>query len=182
MLSSLHTRRMVCIEAVKTEYSRTISPAFIIGRGVKKNFYIEIKLCDGALRIVGKGYGCGQIVERLLDDRLIPAKGFEYPDLLKIHDIWNRWHFNDMRAGTPKQEDFIREWRLSNEYTYQKACEALEEIGLLYDDGYKYGSSWLKEDLPIDIIRYLFSLPGSGDSWLDMEFASINQEEFLDII
>lgn len=88
-----------------------------------------------------------------------------------------------MRAGTPRQEDFIREWKLTHKYDYTKACDALAEAGLLYDNGYKYGSSWLKEELPEEIIKYLFTLPAiSGASWLDIEPIAVDEADFLNIL
>lgn len=71
----------------------------------------------------------------------------------RLHMIWDKWHLNGMKAGTPKQEAFVEEWRKTNEYDYTNASKALEEAGLLVDDGYKYGSSWLREDLPEEIIQ-----------------------------
>jgi len=35
---------------------------------------------------------------------------------------------------------------------YTRRCDLLHRIGLLYDNGYKYGSAWLVEPLPDDII------------------------------
>ena len=169
---------------MKTKYERRICPAFEIDRlGGCRRFYIDITLKDGRLSMRGQWHGCGQIADDLTNEALIPAEGFEYSDVLKIQSIWNRWHLNDMRAGTPKQEDFIREWKLSNKYSYDKACEALAEADLLYDNGYKYGSSWLKEELPTDIIKYLFSLPAiSGVSWYDMDPATVDEAEFFNIL
>lgn len=169
---------------MKTKYQRRICPAFEIGkRGGCCRFYIDITLEDGRLSMCGTWHGHGQNADDLTNEALIPAEGFEYSDVLKVQSIWNRWHLNDLRAGTPKQEEFIREWKLSHRYDYTKACEALEEAGLLYDNGYKYGSSWLKEELPTEVIKYLFSLPVvSGVSWLDMESVAVDEAEFFNIL
>lgn len=169
---------------MKTKYKRRICPAFEIGKlGGCRKFYIDITLEDGRLSMCGIWHSQGQIADDLTNEALIPAEGFEYSDVLKVQSIWNRWHLNDLRAGTPKQEEFIREWKLSHRYDYAKACEALEEAGLLYDNGYKYGSSWLKEELPTEVIKYLFSLPAvSGVSWLDMESVAVDEAEFFNIL
>lgn len=166
-------------------YKRRICPAFEVGKyGGCRRFYIDIEFSEsGCLSICGEWHGCGQICDELTDDSLIPSDGFEYADLLKIQTIWKEWHLNDMRAGTPKQEAFIKQWRQTNKYDYTKACKALEEVGLLFDNGYKYGSSWLKEDVPNDVIRYLFTLPCiKGDSWGDIDPTPVNEDEFFNIL
>lgn len=165
-------------------FKRRICPAREIGkRGGCRRFYIDITLEDGRLSMCGTWHDHGQNADDLTNEALIPAEGFEYSDVLKVQSIWKRWHLNDMRAGTPKQEAFIREWKLSHKYDYTEACKALEEVGLLYDNGYKYGSSWLKEEVPLEVIKYLFSLPAiSGESWLDINPTAIDTEEFFKLI
>lgn len=149
---------------MKTKYQRRICPAFEIGKlGGCRRFYIDITLEDGRLSMCGTWHSHGQNADDLTDETLIPAEGFEYSDVLKIQSIWNR--------------------KLTHKYDYTKACEALEEVGLLYDNGYKYGSSWLKEELPTEVIKYLFSIPAvSGVSWLDMESVAVDEAEFFNIL
>lgn len=80
----------------------------------------------------------------------------------ELVDIWDRWHLNDMKAGCehqraekwndilldetkPKTQDNMATW------TYKKD----HPKGLLREPcpicGYKYGTAWLKEELPEDI-------------------------------
>lgn len=168
---------------MRNEYKRRICPAYEIGHYGCRRFYIDISLKNGELSMCGKWHSSGQISDDLTDVSLVPDEGFEYSDILKIQSIWKRWHMNDARAGTPKQEDFIREWMLTNEYSYDKACEALSNAGLLFDNGYKYGSAWLKEELPTEVIKYLFSLPAvSGTSWYDMDQTNVDEKEFFNIL
>lgn len=75
--------------------------------------------------------------------------------------IWRRWHLNDLRAGTRTQlavldvyEAEHRGWR----YTYEGACEVLEEAGYLVDRGYKYGAEWLIEPVPAAVAERLTTL------------------------
>ena len=125
----------------------------------------------------------GQIDEYLTDKSLTPCVGFDYSDLKKIQNIWERWHLNDMRAGTPKQESFVRDWLNNHKFDYTEICMALSEVDLLNDNGYKYGSSWLTEKVPDEVIKYLFSLPAiSGDSWGEINPAPINEAEFFNIL
>lgn len=127
---------------------------------------VEIRLHDGRLSICGTVYegkrlrsdernliSCGQCIDWAKE--FIPAR---------LYEIWDRWHLNNMRAGTPAQEQYLRE---QNEYIvsfggkpmdYGSACECLAAKDLLVDNGHKYGSAWLKEDLPQEVIDYVSSL------------------------
>lgn len=91
---------------------------------------------------------CGQcltdfaeVVESLTGERKKAA--------LEFLAIWDRWHLNDLRAGTIKQGQAIQKFLDSGwRYDYTDACKKLEEIGLYEDRGYKYGHKWLYEPLP----------------------------------
>lgn len=78
--------------------------------------------------------------------------------------IWKRWHLNKMKAGSPAQEQFLREHPVKAVYPeshYTKASQALAEAGLNPDpsfrNGYKYGSEWVHEELPADVIAEIQS-------------------------
>ena len=74
----------------------------------------------------------------------------------RIIEVWKKYHLNDMKAGTPKQEAFIEQWRKENNVTgwaYEEICEALKAAGIYEDNEYKYGSSWLFEEIPVNIIE-----------------------------
>lgn len=137
------------------------------GRNV--SVYVRIKIVDGNLSIVGvegltkSGYclgSCGQIVGEL--KRINNFVGDWERWLPTFTEIWERWHLNDMKAGTIKQEDFLRKKKSElnvRRLDYEVACKYLEEAGLLIDNGYKYGTSWLKEELPSEVIAFLEALP-----------------------
>jgi hypothetical protein len=68
--------------------------------------------------------------------------------------IWRRWHLNDMKAGTPAQEAWLRDHPMQFTYPqshYEEASKALAAAGLNPDNGYSYGSKWLCEEIPADI-------------------------------
>ena len=118
-------------------------------------------------------YTGGQIYDTLLTD----INEIEFKDnwnkdkLLKLIKIWKRWHLNNLNAGSPKQEAYLRplyeaydghEW-----YDYAKT--ELKKAGLNPDmsyqhhnikgtNGYLYGHSWIHEDLPQEIITYIENL------------------------
>lgn len=88
--------------------------------------------------------GCGQIIDTLkkLDTVAIPKK-----DLIDLIDIWEHWHLNDMKAGCEHQDtvnynDPEREFLLWAEH---RKCP----------HGYKYGTAWLVEELPQEVIDRL---------------------------
>lgn len=145
---------------------------------------LTYNVCDsGRLSFVGRDYrhGSGQVYEYLTEET--PAEGYTRKDCFRLKQAWRRWHLNDMRAGTPKQEEAVRRWcTTSNDQSYKAACEMLKSIDLLVDDGYKYGSKWLKEDVPLDVLEWLFSLPGTGATFDDIHPAEISEQDFYMIL
>lgn len=72
----------------------------------------------------------------------------------KLVEIWKRWHLNDTKAGTNRQEKCLNDWREQPEgWSYEEDCEYLKGHHLYSDRGYKYGSAWLVEPLPEGIIK-----------------------------
>ena len=116
----------------------------------------------------GNCYGaCGQINMHLRghESCIAPAPGWDLERLQKFFSIWARWHLNDMRAGSPAQEEFLRthaaEWEtykaeagsITSHYTW--ACKVLAAAGLHPDPGhndYRYGSAWLREEVPKSVL------------------------------
>lgn len=107
---------------------------------------------------------CGQIYDEILNN----LETFKFsPEWDKIKafqfvEYWKEWHLNDLTAGTPRQEAFIKEWKKNHDYDYGKACEALKKIGLYKDseaNHYIYGSSWLFREVPEKVLNFLNNLP-----------------------
>jgi hypothetical protein len=71
--------------------------------------------------------------------------------------IWREWHLNDMQAGTPAQMAFLK---TAGTHGYVEACDALDEVGLLIHNGHKYGSAWLKVELPAHVVAEIQSWSG----------------------
>jgi len=78
----------------------------------------------------------------------------------KLHRLWKLYHLNDMHAGTVKQEQALDDAKKSGVkiYSYDDSCKYLESIGLLEDDGYKYGSAWLYRQIPDDDYKEILEL------------------------
>jgi hypothetical protein len=142
-------------------------------RGRAYRVFIKIEFENGRLSITGvggplpSGNCLGSAGQIIMDLRTEGHKDWKYmkgwtpAKMTKLLDIWDEWHLNDMKAGTPAQEAFIKEWKKTNKYDYTVACEALKEVGLYEDNGYKYGTGWLKVEVPQDVIDWLFNLPNS---------------------
>lgn len=110
---------------------------FIVGE-------INTRQCDDSIRELVEQHGSGH-----------RDKG----EILKLLDIWDRWHLNTMRAGTPRQQAILRPWLKRNQNKdYTEQCDYLFSHGLLIDDGYKYGTAWLYEPLPDDVITFISGL------------------------
>ncbi|HTE40301.1 MAG TPA: hypothetical protein VK629_05710 [Steroidobacteraceae bacterium] len=94
------------------------------------------------------------------------------PDVLRLCDIWDRWHLNGMKAGTRAQLAAIEQMPAPIVGDHYKAVTAyLDECGLLIDtntgtvrvpgdpgEGYKYGTAWLFEPVPAEVLTELSAI------------------------
>lgn len=155
-----------------------------IGRGMNGHVFAKIKFNANRLSITGvegpqsngdcRG-GCGQIVVH--DWHIVGyAPGWSQALETRFREVWERWHLNDMRAGSPAQMAFLRAHPVTDRLNYYtRACEALAKAGLHPDpsylrDGepYSYGSAWIAEEVPAEVVEFLQALPDSDISpaWL----------------
>lgn len=145
--------------------------------GTPHNLFCHINLTDGKLSITGvegpKRNGgchgaCGQVVMHPWEITEY-APGWDAASVEMFSTVWERWHLNDMVAGSPAQMEFLRANPVKAVYPenhYDKAIAALTAAGLQPDPNYihngkpyRYGSAWLREELPQDVIDFLASLP-----------------------
>jgi hypothetical protein len=99
---------------------------------------------------------CGQCIDSIWEyygDQIKDKDLF-----LEIKDLWEKYHLNDMNAGTLEQTRALKGKR----FDYTEACEYLKEKGLYEVDTeidgrimtYKYGHSWLYNPIPeADLLR-----------------------------
>lgn len=141
------------------------------------NIFCSIEFTDGCLSISGvegplpsgncRG-ACGQInMSFNLTDIISYAPGMSRKLTKHFLSIWSRYHLNDMKAGCEHQraehwgEDLIPELNKLSSWVYEKE----HPKGVLSKPcpicGYHYGSAWLKEEVPQDVIDFLFSLPST---------------------
>ena len=82
----------------------------------------------------------------------------------KIYRLWKLYHLNDMHAGTIKQETFLNENGIKNwASNYEKVCKILEENGLLYDNGIKFGATWQYWEIPGNDLQEIKNLIEKGE-------------------
>jgi hypothetical protein len=145
------------IDLGKIDYNGT-------GRKINK-VEIRVELEEGRLSICGDIWNghhtdcisCGQNIDEIAS--LFPHK----KTVQRIKAIWERWHLNDLKAGSPNQEEYLRRHPVQITYPeshYDKTCGILKEAGLNPDVAYlhngkpyEYGSSWLTEELPQEVIN-----------------------------
>lgn len=142
-----------------------------IGRA---SLFCYIELTQGRLSITGvegpKRNGgsvgsCGQVIMSDWDVSEY-APGWSVDLCAKFRAAWNKWHLNDMRAGSPAQTAWVEANVDEKAYDYAKVCAALTEAGLNPDPNYlrngkpyAYGMAWLRVDVPQDVVDFLASLP-----------------------
>lgn len=147
---------------------------YMIGQHEDGRVYVDVLWRDGRLSITGvigpqangnaRG-SCGQILLDTSAADITPADGWTREDVDRLADIWERWHLNDCTAGTPAQEEHLR--TLKGQFPgypvshYDWAKEELAKVGLQPDGDYSYGSAWLYEEVPADVLEWLASRPES---------------------
>ena len=77
------------------------------------------------------------------------------PVFKEIVRLWKIYHFNAMHAGDRVQEEVLKQCKDTD---YKARCRFLAERGLLVHDGYKYGTDWLKYDIPADDLNKIKKL------------------------
>lgn len=112
--------------------------------------------------------------------RISPAPGWDAATIARFFDVWERWHLNHMKAGSPAQTAWLEANPIPADETrypashYEVASAKLAAAGLNPDPDflysgpnsrpaephpYKYGEAWLREEVPADVLDFLASLP-----------------------
>lgn len=135
-----------------------------------RNGYPELTICGvaGPKRNGDCRGSCGQCDRYLLDGK--PRKDWTPEMVREVYDIWQRWHLNGLRAGSPRQMEFLR--TTTEQFPgypashYEWAKQLLADNGLQPDeeyirDGkpYSYGSAWLQEEVPAEVLARLLAMP-----------------------
>jgi len=136
------------------------------------NIFITIKYEYGKLSISGNSrYTSGQLYLSLRPENIyFPTRPIS--EIEKLWNIWNIWHLNNIQAGTRKQEKYLRAKikklkrvtdtsineivrRAGYNNYYDFALDLLDKAGLKSDNGYVYGSQWLKVNVPDSVLKWL---------------------------
>lgn len=98
----------------------------------------------------------GQCLDTIKECR----KGNKFNYLLfdKLYKLWKAYHLNDMHAGTPAQEEYLKKTKDVHKYDYKLCCDMLRENGLYNDNGYEYGTAWLYRNIPNDVLEEIVTL------------------------
>lgn len=86
-------------------------------------------------------------------------------DFQKVYKWWKAYHLNGMKAGTPEQQEAVKEYTDTHKYDYKAVCDYLKEKGLYevpfygktvgkqYNgEIYRYGTGWCVEDIPEGVL------------------------------
>ena len=114
---------------------------------LESNEYTAFSMCGSTTKNHCGDQGIDRIVEMYRDR--VPQD--DIGDFDRLTELWRTYHLNDHTAGTKRQEEAIAEWRKTHPDlypSYDKICAYLDDIGLISDHGYKYGSDWLIKPIP----------------------------------
>ncbi len=120
-------------------------------------------------RVTGNCAGsAGQIdmhyTSKFIDEKVRLDKAWTRTQLDKLLTVWNRWHLNHMNAGTTVQSAYLRHHRVNVTYPksqHDQDLDTLKAAGLNPDPdtGYEYGTAWLNEEVPTEVLDWLRALP-----------------------
>lgn len=135
-------------------FDRVLNPLRLHGHP----YFVHVRFThDGRLSITavhgprkdGDAYGgCGQHSEPLTDPAAIYAEGWTRADAARLAALWDAWHLNDMRAACEHQRALGWTWTTHPD----AACPTC---------GYMLGHSWLREEVPANVLAELQTFPKS---------------------
>ena len=91
-------------------------------------------------------------------DRAQEELNINDPVMLELVRLWKAYHLNYTHAGDKEQETAVKTYIKNHTYNYDGVCNYLDNKKLLINEGYRYGSSWLKEEIPKNDLRIIMDL------------------------
>ena len=73
----------------------------------------------------------------------------------RIYKYWKKYHRNDLQAGTQQQTEILKKCPSTD---YDDRCEFLKKNDLYVDRGYTYGTKWLTQVIPDNIVSEIKKL------------------------
>lgn len=138
--------------------------------------YVDAKINDGRLSITASVYAgrkaernlisCGQSTDcaALVTT---PGPGLTMDDVRRLREVWDHWHLNDMRPGCVHQRGYGWDAMhvLESRGRYAGMSRARQKAFKRIDRpcpvcGYRYGSAWLTEELPADVVQFIAAFNG----------------------
>jgi hypothetical protein len=135
-------------------FKKSTSPHLTID-GKHAPLILEVSICGSVWNSPRTdGYSFGQNIDEI-------AKLFSTATVKRIAKLWKRWHSNGLKAGTRAQQAALDAHK--NEtgafcYEFNECCNILAARGLQPDNGYFYGSAWLCEPVPVEVVAELCEL------------------------
>lgn len=127
---------------------------------------------EGVFSISGDISSCGGQIY----DEILPANIYQE----KLINYWKKYHLNDMHAGTLKQEKALDRWYLTynRDVGYDRKVEYLKSINMYNDNGYRYGTSWLKRELSHNFEKKIDNL---CNKIMEIESDNVSGKEIKDL-
>lgn len=126
---------------------------------------LELSISGGVWNTIHSDITSGGQIEDELKDALAkheftPIYPLNHQDMKELLDVWQKWHLNDMRTGTDKQEKIISEHIDDKKYEhldkfYDRKIAILKDHDLEVDNGIDFGKAWYYEPLPEDVINFI---------------------------
>ena len=127
----------------------------------------------------GNAFGsCGQINSTLENETFVEyAPGWDISLVKRFLEVWDRYHLNDCTAGTPKQEEFLRNKKATDTLSENKnAREQGHLLDMTEPDGFSSAdvrNAFLRFIVTVFVNYERFLLTDSGRHLFD-------EEKFLD--
>lgn len=118
-----------------------------------RKVHIEVNLTDDGVftaLCAGPALYWGQCLDEAQKELNIKNPVFK-----EIIRLWKLYHLNNMHAGDRVQEEALKQCKDTD---YKARCDFLAKKGLLTHNGYEYGTSWLKYDIPAEDLNKIKEL------------------------
>jgi hypothetical protein len=92
------------------------------------------------------------------------ANGWNKAKMITFKEIWSKYHLNDMQAGCEHQRKYmpIVKMLTTDKFFYADNYSDIVKLplyGHCYECDYRYGTAWLRKEVPNNVIEWLLSLP-----------------------